>query len=141
MDTNYLIVRNSGKREGYCYIDYLGKFKLSDISKETKIDVKKLSDIYAKNNGSFDEELEIFYFEDIVSAKEAVAQIVAKVSGTNKGRSVYLTESEIDTIRRALIGDGAVAFGIGSKIKDSIFKKLNEWVQLPLHKDVQLINI
>jgi hypothetical protein len=126
MDTNYLIVRNSGKREGNCYIDYLGKYKLSDIAKETKIDAKKLCDIYTKNGGILEPELEVYYFENVISAKKAVAQVIAKISVAFKGRSIYLTESEIDTIRRALISDGAVAMGIGSKIKDSIFKKLND---------------
>ena len=125
MDINYFLVRNSGKRENCCYIDYIGQYKLSEISEQTRIDIKKLTDIYIKNGGVLEPELDVYYFNSIESAKEAIRQISASIKAAYKGRSVFLTEREINTIRRALISDGAVALDIGSKIKDSILEKLN----------------
>ena len=42
-----------------------------------------------------------------------------------RGRAVYLTEREIEYIRAALINENNNTIHVSSKIKDQIFKKLN----------------
>ena len=124
-DTVNFMVRSSGRFMGKCYIDYKGMYKLADIARETKLPEETLRDIYGRTGGVFDEAMGVYYFEGSAGAKEAVTLVLEKLGVGVKGRAVLLTEREIDVIRRALISDGAVPFGIEAKAKDSILKKLN----------------
>jgi hypothetical protein len=110
--------------DGRYYIDYVGLYKAFDISKAAKVDFEKLTDIYQSNNGVLDTTLEIYYFDDMISAQKTISDIFAVMKKTNKGRIVTLTEPEIDYIRKALINESGFA-GINNKLKDAIFKKLN----------------
>lgn len=121
---NFLI-RNSGRNEGACYIDYRGMYQIAEIAAQTKIAPEKLEEIYRKNGGKQDEKMGVYYFPGSGYAKAAIAQVLEKMNASFKGRTILLTEKEIDCIRRALISDGAVPFGIEAKLKDSILKKLN----------------
>lgn len=125
VDITAFIIRSSGKKRGNFYIDYTGLYKVTDISKEVKVDPKKLSDLYISHGAVLDEEDEIFYFSDFGSAKDAMTGIVSMVKPGSSCRSVRFTEAEIEYIRKALINDGSGNIGVNQKMKDNIFKKLN----------------
>ena len=124
IDSANLIVRSSGQKPGYYYIDYLGQYKISDISKEVKIDPSKLEELFNLNGGEFDKEVEVYYFNDFNKAKDTVDEIVAKIKTVNIGRNISFTESEIAQIRKALINDNS-NLSVNNKTKDTILKKLN----------------
>ena len=125
LDTNSFIVRSSGRKVGYYYIDYIGHYKISDIAGEAKIDFSKLEQIYKESNLEYDSELDIYYFNDILKAKKAIADIISLMKTDNKGHLISFTETEIEYIRKALINESMGNIGIDSKLKDKIFKKLN----------------
>jgi hypothetical protein len=124
IDSANFIVRSSGKRAGYYYIDYCGKYKISDISKEVRIESSKLTDIYLENSGIIDNYLDVYYFDDSLKAKKVISEITLKTTSANKGKNIFFTEVEIEQIRKALINDSG-NFGVDSKNKDIILKKLN----------------
>ena len=125
IDTSYFIVRNSGTRSGCCYIDYIGLYKLSDISAAAKIDETKLKELYIANGGIYDDTSDIYYFDNMISAQKTISEVFSKIRKSQKGRVVELTEPEIEYIRKALINDGSGFTGTNNKLKDAIFKKLN----------------
>jgi hypothetical protein len=51
--------------------------------------------------------------------------ILKKTRSEMKGKAVFLSENEIEYIRKALINEGSNTIHVKSKIKDAIFKKLN----------------
>jgi hypothetical protein len=110
--------------EDYYYIDYFGQYKITDISKEVKIKSSKLTEIYLENGGIIDNSFEVYYFDDFLKAKKAIAEITSKITTVNKGKNILFTEAEIEQIRKALINDSG-NFGVDSKSKDKILKKLN----------------
>jgi hypothetical protein len=124
IDTSNFIVRSSGRLDSRYYIDYVGLYRAADISKTAKIDLKKLNGIYQANGGKLDNLLEIYYFNNMISAQKTISDIFAIIEKKNKGRFIALTEPEIAYIRNALINESGFA-GINNKIKDAIFKKLN----------------
>ena len=124
IDSANFIVRNSGRKVGYYYIDYLGKYKIADISKEVKIKPSKLTEIYLENGGIIDNSFEVYYFDDFLKAKKVISEITSKITPVNKGKNILFTEAEIEQIRKALINDSG-NFGVDSKNKDEILKKLN----------------
>lgn len=124
IDSANFIVRISGRKEGYYYIDYFGQYKITDISKEVKIKSSKLTEIYLENGGIIDNSFEVYYFDDFLKAKKAIAEITSKITTVNKGKNILFTEAEIEQIRKALINDSG-NFGVDSKSKDIILKKLN----------------
>ena len=124
IDTSNFIVRSSGRLDCRYYIDYVGLYKAADISKTAKVDLKKLNSIYLANGGELDSVLEIYYFDNMISAQKTISDIFAIIEKKNKGRFIALTDPEIDYIRNALINESGFA-GINNKIKDAIFKKLN----------------
>jgi hypothetical protein len=124
IDSTNLIVRTSGQKPGSYYIDYLGKYKISDISKELKVDAHKIEEIFVINGANLDAGTGIFYFNDIFKAKDSINALIAKIQINNRGRNINLSEAEIAQIRQALINDNS-NLHINSKIKDKILKKLN----------------
>lgn len=124
IDSANFIVRSSGKKAGYYYIDYLGQYKITDISKEVRIESSKLAEIYLENGGIIDNVFEVYYFDNFLKAKKAISEITSKITPVNKGKNILFTEAEIEQIRKALINDSG-NFGVDSKIKDKILKKLN----------------
>lgn len=119
------IVRKSGQQENSFYIDYLGIYKVSEISKLVHLEPAFIKEKYIKNGAVYFEQLEVYYFSDIDSAKGAVSEIVSNIKGDYKGRIVQLTEAEIEYIRQALINEGVNNIRVNTKVKDNIFKKLN----------------
>lgn len=124
INSSSFVVRSSGQKPGFYYIDYLGNYKISDISELVKIDAMKIEELFIKNGAELDKNTGIYYFNDKFNAKDSVDAIIAKVQTDNKGRSISFTESEIAHIRQALINDNS-NLRVNSKIKDKILKKLN----------------
>jgi hypothetical protein len=124
IDSANFIVRSSGRKGGYYYIDYLGQYKITDISKEVRIKSSKITEIYLENGGIIDQSFEVYYFDDFLKAKKVISEITSKITAVNKGKNILFTEAEIEQIRKALINDSG-NFGVDSKNKDEILKKLN----------------
>lgn len=122
---NY-IVRRSGRNENHYYIDYQGYYKVSDISRISGIDFPSLLEIYRKYSTEYCKELDVFYLDSIDKAKELIDLIIKKSGRKSNERLILLTEKEIEYIRLALINEGSNTIRISNKIKDAIFKKLNE---------------
>lgn len=125
IDTVNFIVRSSGRLEGKFYIDYVGVYKVAEVSKAVKVDAEKLNAIYLANGGEYDASREVFYFGSSIDAKKTISDIFSHMKNTNKGRVITLTEPEIEYIRKALISEGIDFAGVNNKLKDAIFKKLN----------------
>ena len=125
LEASSLLVRRSGRLENRYYIDYRGLYSTADIALEAGMEEAKVVALYEKNHGALDAENGVYYFPTGSDADAAVAQVLKTLHLSGRGRPVLLTEQEISAIRRALIGDGASPFGISSRVKDSILKKLN----------------
>ncbi len=123
-DKNF-IVRASAKKATCHYIDYLGQYQISDLSKLTGISESELNSIFTENKGSFNDELQVFYFNSVKDAEAAIKGILSNVKPEIHERALYLTEPEIEYIRQALINEVSSTIHIKNKIKDDIFKKLN----------------
>lgn len=123
-ETNF-IVRISGRRENSCYIDYQGVYKITEIAKIIGVEAPKIKEIYLKNNGDYDESQDVYYFGSIDSAKAAISQILKCAKSDMRGRLVFLTEAELEYIRKALINENSNTIRVSNSVKDAIFKKLN----------------
>lgn len=123
-ETNF-IVRVSGRREKSYYIDYMGIYKIVDISKITGLEAQAIREKYLSNGAEYDESQDVYYFENMDNANKAISDIIKNIKAELKGRIISLTESEIEYIRKALINEGANTLHLNNKIKDAIFKKLN----------------
>jgi hypothetical protein len=120
------VVRKSGRRENNYYIDYLGSYRAEDIAKITGLKPDAVKEVYLEHGAVYDESQEVYYFGSIETAKNAVAQIFGKVRPSRKGKTIILTEAEVEYIRQALINEGSNTIHLKSKIKDEIFRKLND---------------
>lgn len=119
------IVRMSGRRADNYYIDYSGTYKVIDIAKITGLEPAAMKEIYTGNGAVYDDSQEVYYFGSLESAKKAIAEIFGNVRTELRGRLVYLSEAEVEYIRKALINEGSNTIHLKNKIKDEIFKKLN----------------
>ena len=119
------VVRVSGRKKDTYYIDYIGMYKISDIAKIAGANVLEIKEKYLENGAEYDEELDVYYFNSIESAKKAISSILKNVKANKLGRMVLLTDTEIEYIRQALINEGSNTIIVNNKIKDAIFKKLN----------------
>lgn len=119
------IVRKSGIRQGDYYIDYAGTYTVGDIAKLTGVKAAKIMEIYSENGAIFDDVQNVYFFRSTESAKNAVGELFANVKPEKKAKAVYLSEAEVEYIRRALINEGSNTLYLKGKIKDEIFRKLN----------------
>ena len=119
------IVRLSGRKANSYYIDYSGTYKIIELAKVAGIEPSAVKEIYLKNGGLYDDSQDVYYFSSIDSAKKVISDICSSVHVDRKGRLVFLTEAEIEYIRKALINEGSNNIHISSRVKDAIFKKLN----------------
>lgn len=120
------IVRKSGRKENCYYIDYQGLYKTSDIARITGLETPAVTMIYIHHGAEYDGSQEVYYFSSVEAAKNAVNEVFSNVRAELKGKVLYLTEAEVEYIRRALINEGSNTISLKSKIKDEIFRKLNE---------------
>jgi len=119
------IVRKSGQQDNSFYIDYLGIYKIVEISKLVHLDASFIREKYLKYEAKYFDILDVYYFNDIDLAKNAITEILKSIKADQKGRIIQLTEAEIEYIRQAMINEGANNLRVNSKVKDNIFKKLN----------------
>jgi hypothetical protein len=120
------IVRKSGRKENSYYIDYQGLYTAGDIARITGLETAAVTMIYIHHGAEYDGSQQVYYFGSIESAKNAVNEIFSNVRPELKGKVLHLTEAEVEYIRRALINEGSNTIYLKSKIKDEIFRKLNE---------------
>ena len=119
------IVRTSGRKQGNYYIDCFGVYKLKDIAKTAGIGPSAVKDIYLSNNALLDEIMDVYHFGSIEEAQKAISEIYSKIRSEKRGKIVFLTEQEIEYIRKALINEGSNTIHIKNSVKDKIFEKLN----------------
>jgi len=101
------IVRKSGIRADEYYIDYAGAYTVGDIAKLTGVKAAKITQIYTDHGAIFDDSQNVYYFRSLEAAKNAIGELFANVSPHRKAKAVYLSEAEIEFIRRALINEGS----------------------------------
>lgn len=119
------IVRISGRKESSYYIDYQGVYKITDIAKIIGTEAPKIKEIYLNNGGVHDSAQDVYYFSSINDAKNTISQILGVAKADHRGRLIFLSEAEIEYIRKALINENSNTIHISNSIKDAIFKKLN----------------
>ena len=122
---NSFMIRQSAMRSGAYYIDFNGEYEISGISSCTGIPENTIHHIYEDNEGSYDSTRNVYYFEQHGFAAEAVNALRERVNPARVGRTVTLTAEEIEYIRKALINEDSNIIYTKSKIRDSIFDKLN----------------
>jgi len=122
--TNF-VIRKSGIKENSYYVDYQGVYKTTEISELVGVKAPIIKEKYILNNAVHDESLDVYYFNSMESAQNAISEILKGVKQEKKCRTIELTETEIEYIRKALINEGVNTIHVGSKVKDEIFKKLN----------------
>lgn len=120
------IVRKSGIRPDDYYIDYAGTYTVGDIAKLTGVKAAKIIEIYTGSGAIFDDAQNVYFFRSTEAAKNAVGELFANVKPERKAKAVYLSEAEVEYIRRALINEGSNTLYLKGKIKDEIFRKLND---------------
>jgi hypothetical protein len=123
--TNF-VVRMSGLRENSYYIDYLGAYKIDEIAELVGIKASVIKEKYLLNQAEHEESIDVYYFKSMENAQNAISEILKGVKEEKKGRTIVLTEAEVEYIRRALINEGSNTIHLRNKVKDAIFKKLND---------------
>jgi len=126
MRTDYgFTIRISGKRLDSFYVDYKGYYSVGELAKVLGINPVDVKVIYGENDATIDNENEVYYFNSTEKAQSAINRLIESMPKDKRGRAVYLTEREIEYIREALINENNNTIHVSSKIKDQIFKKLN----------------
>jgi len=118
-------IRISGKRSESFYVDYRGYYKAGELAKVLGISPVDVKVIYADFNAVFDSDNEVYYFSSSEKAQQAIDRLMQNMPKDKRGRAVYLTEFEVEYIRKALINENNNTIHVNSKIKDQIFNKLN----------------
>jgi hypothetical protein len=125
LDFSYFIVRSSGRNPGKYYIDCGGLYHVNDIAEGAGLSADRVLKIYTANGGRLNTELDVYYFDRIEAAKQSISDIFGLMQNSNKGKSVYFSEDEIQYLRKAIINDASGFAGNDSRMVDCILKKLN----------------
>lgn len=120
------MIRRSAMREEHYYLDFDGEYEISGISSCTGITENTLQQVYEKNSGIYDTVRNVYYFPKYGFAADTVNELRSHIKPARVGRTVSLTEEEIEYIRKALINEDSNIIYTKSKIRDSIFDKLNQ---------------
>ncbi len=120
------MIRQSAMRDNAYYIDFDGEYEISDISACTGITENTINRVYESNEGEYDKTRNVYYFKKHGHAAEAVNELRGHLKPAKVGRTVTLSEEEIEYIRKALINEDSNIIYTKSKIRDSIFDKLNQ---------------
>jgi len=119
------MIRNSAMKPNQFYIDFDGEYEISGISTCTGITENTIHHIYDNHGGFFDSERNVYYFDEYGKAGSVINDLRGRLKPAKIGRTVTLTEEEIEYIRRALINEDSNVIYTQSKIRDAIFDKLN----------------
>lgn len=125
MNKIVLTIRGSGRNPGKCYLDLNGSYALSEIAEAIHAGRSELEQIVGKNDAAFDSDIGVWYFPDRDRALAALQEIEGRFCATEAGRSVYLTNEEIEYIRQALINEGSNVISVRNELKHRIFEKFN----------------
>ena len=119
-------VRGSGRFLGKHYIDLNGSYELGEIALSTNLKKEQIEKIMQACNGELDSNLGVYFFSDRDSALSAIHEIENSITGMGPGKSIFLTNEEIDYIRQALINEGSNVISVRNEIKKHIFDKFNK---------------
>ena len=119
------IVRLSGRKANSYYIDYSGVYKIIEIAKVAGLEPSAVKEIYQNSGGVYDDTQDVYYFNSLELARKVISDICGKVQMDRKGRLIFLSEVEVEYIRKALINEGSNNIHLSNKVKDAIFRKLN----------------
>lgn len=122
---NGFMIRKSALKDGKYYIDFFGDYTVEGISKRTRITENDIHHAYQNNKGDYDSERHVYYFPEYSSAAEAAEKLGGMLKPSQVTRSVELTGEEIEYIRKALINEDSNIIFTNSRIRSSIFDKLN----------------
>lgn len=125
LDFSNFIVRISGRGPSTFYIDCGGIYHITDIAAGAGVSPEKIAAIYDSNGGQLNRELDVYYFNSADSARKAISDIYVVIHNSNKGKSVFFSEDEIQYLRKALIYNASSFAGANSRMADAILKKLN----------------
>lgn len=125
LDFSNFIVRISGRGPSTFYIDCGGLYHIGDIASGAGVNPERLRAIYLADGGELNEKLDVYYFDSADKARKAISDIFVVIRDSNKGRSVFFTEDEIQYLRKALIYNASSFAGKDSRMADGILKKLN----------------
>jgi len=120
------MIRQSAMKQGQFYIDFNGEYEISTISSCTGIPSHTIQSIYEQSSGTYNSDRNVYYFPMHGHAADAVNILRSNLKPAKVGRTVNLTEEEIEYIRRALINEDSNIIYTKGKIRDSIFDKLNQ---------------
>ena len=120
------MIRESAMRQEHYYLDFDGEYEISGISSCTGITENAILNVYKNNEGIYDGDRNVYYFPKYGFAADVLNDLRRKLKPARIGRTVTLTEEEIEYIRRALINEDSNIIYTKSKIRDSIFDKLNQ---------------
>lgn len=119
-----LLIRKSALYNRF-YIDYKGMYRIEEIAKALQIELETLKSIYVESKGDYDENQQVYYFDNIDFVKDCIGRIVKTAKPSQVEKKVFLTYEEIEYIRRALINEDSNVIFTGNAIRSSIFDKLN----------------
>ncbi len=120
------MIRDSAMKDGHYYIDFNGEYEVSRISSCTGITENFINHVYEDNGGVYESEKKVYYFQKRGLAVDAVKLLQGKLKPSKVGRTVELTEEEVEYIRKALINEDSNIIYTNNRIRTSIFDKLNE---------------
>ena len=99
-----------------------GVYKVLEIAKIAGLKPAAVKEIYLNNGGVYDETQDVYYFGSLEAAKKVVSDILGKVKMEHRGRLIFLTEAEVEFIRRALINEGCNTIHMKNKVKTPYLK-------------------
>jgi hypothetical protein len=100
--------------------------EITGIAKVVGVEPPRIKEIYLSNGASYDEVQDVYYFGSAESANRAVSEITMGMDSNHKGRLIFLTEAEVEYIRKALINENVNTIHVKNRVKDDIFRKLNK---------------
>lgn len=121
---NHFAVRQSSDSDHF-YIDYHGWYTLQDLHVHLQLDTKILHSTYEKYSCEYEEVKGVYYFSSKEKAQAVIDILISSVPSNEVAKAVYLTEHEIEIIRKALINEDNNFLTGKKSSKDEIFRKLN----------------
>ncbi len=117
-------VRGSGRFPGKYYIDLAGRYLPADLTSITGIEEARIEAICLRGGADANNEFGVPFFNSREDALGVVWEFEALLPGA-AGKTVFLTNEEIDYIRQALINEGSNVVSVRNELKRRIFDKFN----------------